>query len=135
MLYRIWLFLAGISGGAAVLAAAYGAHGLQNVVTVSPMIKAYDTATLYHALHSIALAVIATLLAATEGRRGLFTCVMLNIAAVAFIIGIVLFWAASIITSPAICSRSRRSCPAAGPLSWSAGPRSRSRLSDFAEAR
>jgi uncharacterized membrane protein YgdD (TMEM256/DUF423 family) len=91
MLYRIWLFLAGISGGAAVLAAAYGAHGLQNVVTVSPMIKAYDTATLYHALHSIALAVIATLLAATEGRRGLFTCVMLNIAAVAFIIGIVLF--------------------------------------------
>ena len=91
MLFRIWLFFAGIAGGTAVLAAAYGAHGLQNVTTVSPMVKIYDTATLFHALHSVVLAVVATLFAATEGRRGVFTCVMLNIAAVAFLVGIILF--------------------------------------------
>ncbi len=90
-MYRIWLFIAGIAGGTAVLAAAYGAHGLQNVVTVSPMVKIYDTATLYHALHSIALAMIATLLAATDGRRGPLAGWLLNIAALAFVIGIVLF--------------------------------------------
>jgi uncharacterized membrane protein YgdD (TMEM256/DUF423 family) len=65
MSYRIWLFLAGLAGGTAVMAAAYGAHGLNGVVTVSPMVKIYDTATLYHALHAIALALVAALLAAT----------------------------------------------------------------------
>jgi uncharacterized membrane protein YgdD (TMEM256/DUF423 family) len=91
MSYRIWLFLAGLAGGTAVMAAAYGAHGLNGVVTVSPMVKIYDTATLYHALHAIALALVAVLLAATEGRRGTFACVLLNIAAAAFLIGIILF--------------------------------------------
>jgi uncharacterized membrane protein YgdD (TMEM256/DUF423 family) len=91
MSYRIWLFIAGIAGGTAVLAAAYGAHGLNGVVTVSPMVKIYDTATLFHALHSIAMMLTAVLLAATEGRRGPFATVMLNIAAAAFLLGILLF--------------------------------------------
>ncbi len=91
MSYRIWLFLAGIAGGTAVLAAAYGAHGLNGVVTVSPMVKIYDTATLFHALHAIALTLTAVLLAATDGRRGMFATALLNIAAAAFLIGILLF--------------------------------------------
>jgi uncharacterized membrane protein YgdD (TMEM256/DUF423 family) len=91
MLYRIWLFLAGIAGGTAVLASAYGAHTLGGIVTVSPTIKTYDTATLFHALHAIALASTAVLMAATEGRRGMFATVLLNIAAAGFAIGIILF--------------------------------------------
>jgi uncharacterized membrane protein YgdD (TMEM256/DUF423 family) len=91
MAYRIWLFLAGIAGGTAVAAAAYGAHGLNGVVTVSPMVKIYDTATLYHALHAIALALTAVLMAATEDRRGPLATVLLNIAAAAFLIGIIMF--------------------------------------------
>lgn len=91
MSYRIWLFLAGLAGGTAVLAAAYGAHGLNGVVTVSPMVKIYDTATLFHALHSIVLMLTAVLIAATDGRRGPFATIMLNIAAAAFFLGILLF--------------------------------------------
>lgn len=91
MSYRIWLFLAGIGGGTAVLAAAYGAHGLNGVVTVSPMVKIYDTATLYHALHSIALMLTAALLAATDGRRTTFATIALNLAAGMFVLGILLF--------------------------------------------
>lgn len=91
MSYRIWLFLAGLAGASALGAAGYGAHGLNGIVTVSPTIKIYDTATLFHALHAIMLALVAVLMAATEGRRGAFASVLLNIAAAAFLIGIVLF--------------------------------------------
>jgi uncharacterized membrane protein YgdD (TMEM256/DUF423 family) len=91
MAYRIWLFLAGIAGGTAVLAAAYGAHGLSEVAAVSPMAKMFNTATLFHALHAIVMALTAVLLAATEGRRRVFATMMLNVAAAAFLIGIVLF--------------------------------------------
>jgi uncharacterized membrane protein YgdD (TMEM256/DUF423 family) len=91
MSYRIWLFLAGVAGAAAVIAAAYGAHGLNNIATVSPVVKIYDTATLFHALHAITLALIAVLLAATDGRRGPIATALLNIAAAAFLIGIILF--------------------------------------------
>lgn len=91
MAYRVWLFLAGLAGGSAVLAAAYGAHGLNGVVTVSPMVKIYDTATLYHALHAMALTLTAAVLAATDGRRGPLATFLLNLAAAAFLLGIVLF--------------------------------------------
>jgi len=91
MLYRIWLFLAGIAGGTALLAAAYGAHGLGGVTTFSPTVKIYDTATLQHALHALVLAATAVLMAATEGRRGMFATVLLNIAATSFVLGIILF--------------------------------------------
>jgi uncharacterized membrane protein YgdD (TMEM256/DUF423 family) len=91
MLYRIWLFLAGLLGGAAVLAAAHGAHGLNSATTFSAAVKIYDTATLYHVVHAIALTLTAVLLAATEGRRGLFATLALNFAAFAFFAGIILF--------------------------------------------
>jgi uncharacterized membrane protein YgdD (TMEM256/DUF423 family) len=91
MSYRIWLFLAGIAGGTAVAAAAYGAHGLEGITTFSPMVKIYDTATLFHALHAIALALTAVLMAATGERRHAAGTILLNIAAAAFLIGILLF--------------------------------------------
>jgi uncharacterized membrane protein YgdD (TMEM256/DUF423 family) len=91
MAYRIWLFLAGIAGGSAVLAAAYGAHGLSEAAAVSPMAKMFNTATLFHALHAIVMALTAVLLAATDGRRGALATVLLNVAGAAFLIGIVLF--------------------------------------------
>lgn len=91
MSYRIWLFLAGVAGATAIAASAYGAHKLNGVVTFSPTVKMYDTASLFHALHAIALTLTAALLAATEGRRAGFGTVLLNVAAVAFVLGIVLF--------------------------------------------
>ena len=91
MSYRIWLFVAGLAGASAVAAAAYGAHGLNGAVTFSAPVKFYETAALFHALHALALMLTAVLLAATEGRRGAFACWMLNIAAFAFVAGIVLF--------------------------------------------
>jgi uncharacterized membrane protein YgdD (TMEM256/DUF423 family) len=91
MFYRIWLFLAGLAGASAVAAAAYGAHGLNGAVTFSAPVKIYESGALFHALHALALTLTAVLLAATEGRRGAFACWMLNIAALAFVAGIVLF--------------------------------------------
>jgi uncharacterized membrane protein YgdD (TMEM256/DUF423 family) len=91
MSYRIWLFLAGLAGATAVAAAAYGAHGLNGVVTVSPMVKIFDTGSLFHALHAMALALVSVLLAATEAQRAPLATILLNISAAAFVIGIILF--------------------------------------------
>ena len=88
-MYRIWLFLAGLTGCASLIAATYGAHGLSGALPASA--KIYDTASLQHGLHSIALALTAVLLAATEGRRKGFGAVLMNIAAFAFFAGIILF--------------------------------------------
>jgi uncharacterized membrane protein YgdD (TMEM256/DUF423 family) len=91
MSYRIWLFLAGLAGASAVAASAYGAHALNGAVTFSASVKIYETGALFHALHALALTLTAILLAATEGRRGVYACWMLNIAALAFVVGIGLF--------------------------------------------
>lgn len=90
-MYRLWLFLAGVSGAAAVLAAAHGAHALGGLTTFSSAVKIFETGTLYHSVHSIALMLVAILLAATEGRRTGFATWLLNIAALAFVLGVVLF--------------------------------------------
>lgn len=90
-MYRLWLFLAGVSGATAVLAAAHGAHALGGMTTFSSSVKIFETGTLYHIVHSLALMLTAILLAATEGRRGAFAAWLLNIAALAFVLGIVLF--------------------------------------------
>jgi uncharacterized membrane protein YgdD (TMEM256/DUF423 family) len=91
MVYRLWLFLAGLAGGTAVMAGAYGAHALNGVTTFSAPVKIYEIGALYHAVHAIALTLTAVLLAATEGRRGFFANLMLNLAALAFLAGIILF--------------------------------------------
>lgn len=90
-MFRLWLFLAGISGAAAVLAGAYGSHALFPVGTASVMAEVFRTGQLYHLLHSIALAGVAALSAATAGRQRLWAGVFINAAGLAFVAGILLF--------------------------------------------
>ncbi len=91
MSFRIWVFIAGISALLAVIAAAHAAHSLGTLNVISGQTKAFEIAQNFHLLHSIALFGIAALLAATEGRRTAWGSWMLQVAAFAFLIGIVLF--------------------------------------------
>lgn len=91
VLYRFWLFIAGVAGGLAVVAGAYGAHALRDAGAAPVAVKIYETGQLYHALHALALFGVAVLIAATEGRRNGWSAWMLNIAALAFLGGIVCF--------------------------------------------
>jgi uncharacterized membrane protein YgdD (TMEM256/DUF423 family) len=62
----VWLAVAAIYGAVAVIAGAFGAHGLR--ATLSPeQLSAWNTATLYHLLHSVALLALG-LYGATTGR-------------------------------------------------------------------
>lgn len=59
-----WLFLAGVSGALAVIAGAFGAHGLQS--RLEPRLLAgFTTAAHYHLIHAAAMGV-----AALAGREG-----------------------------------------------------------------
>jgi uncharacterized membrane protein YgdD (TMEM256/DUF423 family) len=90
-MFRLWLFIAGLSGAAAVLAGAYGSHALFPVGTVSVEADTFHVGQLYHLVHSIALAGVAALMAATDGRRRLWAAALLNAAALAFVTGILCF--------------------------------------------
>lgn len=91
MSFRIWLFLAGVFALLSVLAAAHGAHRLGGLATFSGATKAYEIAQLFHMVHALALFGVAVLIAATEGRRRAWAGWMLQIAGIAFILGMVLF--------------------------------------------
>ncbi len=91
MSFRIWLFISGILALTAVAASAYGAHALNRIADVTAAANIYDTAQLFHMLHAITLFGLSGLLAATEGRRSLWTGAMLQISGVAFLAGIGLF--------------------------------------------
>ncbi len=59
-----WLALAAVLGSAAVVAGAFGAHGLQ--ARVSPeQLRAWNTAAEYHLLHSVVLLALGLFQAAT----------------------------------------------------------------------
>ncbi len=90
-MFRLWLFIAGLSGAAAVLAGAYGSHALFPVGTFSIEADTFHTGQLYHLVHSIALAGVAALMAATDGRRRLWAAVFVNASALAFVAGILFF--------------------------------------------
>ena len=90
-MFRLWLCIAGLSGAAAVLVGAYGSHALFPVGTASAEADVFRTGQLYHLLHSIALFGVAALLAATDGRRRLWAAWLLQIAGLAFVVGILLF--------------------------------------------
>ena len=62
----IWMVIAAIYGAVAVIAGAFGAHGLKASLTADQL-SAWNTATLYHLLHSVALLALG-LYAATTGR-------------------------------------------------------------------
>lgn len=84
-LWRAWLFLAGISGAAAVGAGAYGAHGLAGKERV--LVEAFRTGVLYHLVHSLALIGAAWAADRATGWR----VAAAHVAGIAFLAGIVLF--------------------------------------------
>lgn len=83
-LHRGWLTLAAILGALAVMAGAFGAHGLEGVLSERYM-QVYQTAVQYQMYHAIALALVASL----SGR--LRAPGLLRASAVAFTLGILLF--------------------------------------------
>jgi uncharacterized membrane protein YgdD (TMEM256/DUF423 family) len=88
MSYRFWLFITGILGFTAVAAGALGRHALH---VEGPMLRAYESGQLFHALHTLAILGVTVLMAATEGRRNAWAGWMLQIAAFAFLGGILCF--------------------------------------------
>jgi uncharacterized membrane protein YgdD (TMEM256/DUF423 family) len=62
----VWMAIAAIYGAVAVIAGAFGAHGLRATLTPEQL-SAWNTATLYHLLHSVALLALG-LYGATTGR-------------------------------------------------------------------
>lgn len=91
-MFHFWLFVSGIVGLTAVVAGALGAHGLDDILAANPYhAKIYGSALQFHLVHAIALFSVIVLCAATEGRRNAWGTVMLNLAALAFLLGIMLF--------------------------------------------
>lgn len=84
MSYRVWYFIAGLSGVAAALIGAYGLHKAGGG-------HSFDVAQTYHLVHTAALFGVAVMLAATEGKRNAFGCLLTNLGALAFVIGIASF--------------------------------------------
>ena len=78
----MWILVAGLSGTLAVVAGAFGAHGLRE--RVSPeQLSAWTTASQYHLLHSVVLLALA--LYALQSEASIRTQASL------FTIGLVLF--------------------------------------------
>ena len=68
-MFRVWLFIAGVTALLAIMAGAYGAHALNSSALFPTAAKIYDTAQLFHMVHGVALFGIAILMASTDGRR------------------------------------------------------------------
>jgi uncharacterized membrane protein YgdD (TMEM256/DUF423 family) len=77
-----WIAIAAVSGALAVVAGAFGAHGLPETVAASGR-EAWRTAATYHLLHSVALLALALHAARSDASIGL--------PAALFLGGIVLF--------------------------------------------
>ena len=87
---RFWIFIAAILGGLAVAAGAIGAHALGDAVSADAK-RIFSTGQHYHALHALALFGVGIVLLQSEGRRARFSTWFLQVAALAFLIGIVCF--------------------------------------------
>ena len=87
---RFWIFIAALLGGVAVAAGAIGAHALGDAVDVKTK-SIFSTGQQYHALHASALLAVGIVLLQSEGRRALFSTWSLQVAALAFLIGILCF--------------------------------------------
>lgn len=79
-----FLFLAGLSGALAVIAGAFGAHGLQGRLEPR-LLASFTTAAQYHLIHAVAMGVAA--LTARDGRAA----PRARLAAMLFLAGTVLF--------------------------------------------
>ena len=78
----MWIWIAAASGALAVMAGAFGAHGLKGRFAAE-QVAAFTTASHYHLLHSVVLLALA-LYAAQSGRA-------VGVPAWLFTLGIVLF--------------------------------------------
>jgi uncharacterized membrane protein YgdD (TMEM256/DUF423 family) len=87
---RFWIFIAALLGGIAVAAGAVGAHVLGDAVSVETK-GVFRTGQQYHALHALALLAVGIVLLQSEGRRARFSTWSLQVAALAFLIGILCF--------------------------------------------
>ncbi len=80
-----WLLVAALSGLTAVIAGAYGAHGLEAEETV---VDAFKSGVQYHMWHSLALLAVAWI---TDARKGTDAAKWAHRAGWLFAAGIVLF--------------------------------------------
>jgi len=87
---RFWIFIAALLGGVAIAAGAIGVHALGDAVSVETK-GIFRTGQQYHALHALALLAVGVVLLQSEGRRAHFSTWSLQVAALAFLIGILCF--------------------------------------------
>ena len=80
---RIWLFIAAVNGGLAVLCGAFAAHGLSGRLTPNAL-GIFETGARYHMYHALAIGLAALLPEGPGSRRA-------GTAAALFLAGIVLF--------------------------------------------
>jgi uncharacterized membrane protein YgdD (TMEM256/DUF423 family) len=80
---RIWLFIAAVNGGLAVLCGAFAAHGLSGRLTPDAL-GVFETGARYHMYHALAMGLAALLLRDGPSWRA-------SAAAQLFFTGIVLF--------------------------------------------
>jgi uncharacterized membrane protein YgdD (TMEM256/DUF423 family) len=84
---RIWLFIAALSGAAAVILGAFAAHGLSGRLGASAL-QVFDTGARYHLAHALAMGLAALVMHKAGGsaaRR------LARLAAMLFLAGILLF--------------------------------------------
>ncbi|MEM1043482.1 MAG: DUF423 domain-containing protein [Bacteroidota bacterium] len=80
---RLFLAVGALSAGLAVIAGAFGAHGLEGSVT-PVRLAAFETAALYHFMHALALLAVGLLLERRPSR-------WVRAAGILFLVGTVLF--------------------------------------------
>ena len=80
---KTWMFLAAVNGALALLAGAFGAHGLKGRLPAD-LLGAFDTGARYHMSHALAMGLAAFLARGASEKPA-------KIAAGLFLLGILLF--------------------------------------------
>ena len=83
-MHKTYLTYGAFFGGLAVILGAFGAHGLQKVISDDELLRAFKTATQYQMYHALALLAVGILYEKFPGK-------MLKWSGIFFIIGIILF--------------------------------------------
>ncbi len=88
---KYWIAVTGCLGAFAVIAGALGAYALTQTEALAVPVRIFDTAQLYHALHVLALFGVAVTLMVTNNQRTAWSGWALQVAALAFTLGVVCF--------------------------------------------
>lgn len=80
---RTFLFIGALAGGLGVALGAFGAHGLRGRLTPE-MLAVFETGVRYHMYHSLAILLVAALVARIDSR-------LIPVAGWCFSVGIVVF--------------------------------------------